>query len=1014
METWAAVLAAFAATAANAATLLFHAPLDGTATAAVAAGNPEPLVAEGLEWAEGRLPGTKALRVSGSTPPLQEEGGGGAASSQTAPLREGGGGGAASSQTAPLREGGGGGAAGGSTPRLVYSAAGNLPRECGTVALWTRREWDFAAPAQPWRTLFATPMPSNRDKARIGSGALWFWWHGTRLRADQGDAKDRYAAFNGIPPGDEWMHLAFTWRPGRVELFVNGERRRTLRDSDSPIRDAIAEAAAAANPPDRSAIDRFFVGGIDGGELADSLISDLRIYDAPLSEDEVRGLFTNDNCHNCSQIANANEAQIPSWPALAEAAAGRYSRAPLPDEAPGTIAPEMLELVDEVRLGGDSGGSGAFPVGRAFRSIGTLRSGSLGGVPYLEAGTNKGDRFAVHLRLPADTPLCLVEIDVPDDALRTQDMIIQPCKGEAGYAMQVGLLLGGEYPNSGTMLTQRCLLWTRTNDVALVAMTAREGAPAAVTAVRVYRIIAEKLPISHAKGGRHAAIYYEDPALNLQFGLVADRSATTEGFVDELARLAATMKYTGEDMLFYPGAWYQGLIEADGYNPRRHAPLWRKGVYEVFDREGLSFVPTINLNNIPVSPDLVTASSLTNGALHSSPIAIHDTGKPNPGLWHNTPPNFNVFHPDVRRVVTEIFDTLVAEGAPHPSFAGVCLHLTQHCCLWWGSEKSGYNDYAIEAFCRDRGIVPPAGHPGGAGGGAPWLLSPLRGAAYAAWLRSDPTLWEAWLQWRCDQVTAFYASLAERLAAAHPGAKLYLNNFVPPDLNDPDFGNPGFTLDAARRRGLDIPALERAIPNLVVMQTSVSADYRWGYADRYFRFDDPARREEAISYIRDLDATPGFWAPLGEAASPWANVHDRYWESAIGRGGETLSCDWLDECTWRVSTLNPGGDNALRHIALPLRFHDALGLSKGGFLVGTYGMETRLAPFLVAFRSLPPIMLPELPESTETIKVRVGEWHGTNWLYAVNTGATNATVSLPSGPETLAPGSLRVFATPTQ
>jgi hypothetical protein len=76
-------------------------------------------------------------------------------------------------------------------------------------------------------------------------------------------------------------------------------------------------------------------------------------------------------------------------------------------------------------------------------------------------------------------------------------------------------------------------------------------------------------------------------------------------------------------------------------------------------------------------------------------------------------------------------------------------------------------------------------------------------------------------------------------------------------------------------------------------------------------------------------------------------------------------------------------------------------------------METRLAPFLVAFRSLPPIMLPDLPESTETIKVRGGEWHGTNWLYAVNTDATNATVSLPSGPETLAPGSLRVFATPT-
>ena len=60
--------------------LLFHAPFDGTATAAVAAGNPEPLVANVLEWGCGRLPGTKALRMRGA-------------------------------------------------PSLAYAAAGNLPRE---------------------------------------------------------------------------------------------------------------------------------------------------------------------------------------------------------------------------------------------------------------------------------------------------------------------------------------------------------------------------------------------------------------------------------------------------------------------------------------------------------------------------------------------------------------------------------------------------------------------------------------------------------------------------------------------------------------------------------------------------------------------------------------------------------------------------------------------------------------------------------------------------------------------
>ncbi len=1032
--------------ATQAANLLFHAPLDGSPVAAFAAGEPAPLVAEGLDWGDGPLPGTRALRMTGPESRL------------------------AGRAAEPPH--------GKNPPRLAYSAAGNLPRDSGTVALWTKREWNFSDGAeQPFRTLFATPMPHGIDKGRIGSGALWFWWQDSRLRADQSDSRDRYARCESLPLSGEWMHLAFTWRPGRVELFVNGERRRHLRDMDSPIRDALAEAEAARNPPDRSAIERFFVGCSDSTGPADSLIADLRIYDAPLAAEEVKWIFeeTRDKRPaTCDELADMRLTTCDSR------TDGSHSRAPLPGEAPGTIDPSALELVAEVFPASCCEGEREAPHSQIFRSVGPLRVGELAtpdsrlsAHQYLEAGPRKCDRFAVRLRLPADVPLFLVEIDVPDDALRTEDLILQPCDGASDYAMQVGLLLGGEYPNSGRIITHRCLYWARTNDVALVAMTARDGAPAAVAAIRAYAVRDSALPFCPVPGTvcpvpgaeapvcpvpgaeapvcpvpgaeapglhRHAALYYEDPALNLQFGLPSSATSTPEGFAEELSRLAATMKFTGQDALFYPGAWYQGLIEAGGYNPRNHAPRWREILYNAFDREGLSFVPTINLNNIPWEPGAVTVESLTNGTLHPTPIAIHDTGKPNPGLWHNTPPNYNFFHPAVQAEIERIFDTLVSEGAAHPSFGGVCLHLTQHCCLWWGSDKSGYNDYAVEAFCRDRGLKPPApiaraleAHPDAQ---APSCAE--RGRDYAEWLRSDPALWKSWIQWRCDQVTSFYARLAAKLAAAHPGAALYVNNFVPPDVKHPDFGDPGFIHDAARRAGLDVPALEAAAPNVVVMQTSVPADYRWGYVDRYFRFEDAASRASATNTVATLDATPGFWSLLGEASRPWAHQHDRYWESAIGARGDTLSCAWMKECAWRVSTLNPAGASALSHFTRPLRFHDALGLSKGGFLVGTYGMEAQLAPFLAAFRSLPPIVLPELPSSTELVKVRGGEWRGTNYLYAVNTGDTPAEVALQMPPEAaelglvesraepqsrreanitlrkiaLAPNSLRAFAWP--
>ena len=928
-----AMLLAFAVGFADAATLLFQAPLDGSPVATVAAGKAEPIEAKGLEWAEGLRPGTQALRMRS-----------------------------------------------GARPRLTYSAEGNLPLgTSGTVAMWTRREWKFDAPKQPWRALFATPM-ADRDKKRVGSGALWFWWFGAKLRADQSDPKDRYTTLESFPLDGDWVHLAFSWRPGHVDIFVNGRPRRHLSDSASPIRTALADAKAVANPIDRSAIDRFFLGNVAGSDVADSLFADLRIYDEPLSDDEVRAIWKEGLPPG--QTGTGTRKPI-DWAALADASALRYERSPIvmkspssaTREAPGTIAPNALELVQEIRL--DERFAATDPAPEGFRSLGSLRVGSLGGVPYLEAGSAQGDRFAVRLRLPDNAPLCVVEIDVPDDALRTEDLIIQPCKGGGVYAMQVGLLLGDEYPNSGKMITQRRLLWTYTNDVALVAMTARKGAPAALAAVRVYRLRGDRLPVVQTKtqptGGRHVALYFEDPSINQEFGIPSDVAAHPKGFAEELSRLAATMKFTGEDMLFYPGAWYQGLIDSEGYNPRGHAPQWRLGVYEVFDREGLGFVPTINLNNISVKPGLVTVPSLDDGSLYNTPLVIQDTGRPNPGTWHDTPPNFNCQHPDVQRAVEEIVDTLVAEGASHPSFGGVCLHLTQHCLLWWGNAKSGYNDYTVDAFCRDTHRTIPASID---------RTAPLRGAAYAEWLRSDPALWEAWIQWRCDQVTAFWARLAAKVAAARPGAKLYINNFVPPDMKAPDFPTPDYVRQEARRCGLDVPGVERAIPNVVVMQTDVPADYRWSWRGRYP--GDKAQYEAAHAHQRVLDATPGFWALLGETAHPWANQHDRYWESAIGRRGDTLSCDWLSECPWRVSTLNPAGDHTMTHYVRPLRFHDSLGFSKGGFLIGTYGMEPRLAHFSHVFRALPPVVLPDLPASTDAVKVRGGEWNGRHYLYAVN------------------------------
>ncbi|MBQ1726211.1 MAG: hypothetical protein II039_02365 [Treponema sp.] len=115
----------------------------------------------------------------------------------------------------------------------------------------------------------------------------------------------------------------------------------------------------------------------------------------------------------------------------------------------------------------------------------------------------------------------------------------------------------------------------------------------------------------------------------------------------------------------------------------------------------------------------------------------------------------------------------------------------------------------------------------------------------------------------------------------------------------------------------------------------------------------------------------------------------------------------MKECPWRVTTINPSGRAALKHYAVPFRYHDVLGLSKGGFLIGTYGTEEVLVPFIQAFRALPAVAFDDVPCAGDPlVKVRRKVFDGKTYLYAINTGDTPARVTLdvPPGTEDLVTG----------
>ena len=903
--------------------LIFYAPFDGGADAAVAKGVPRPLEAANLEYAPGKK--GQAVRIRS-----------------------------------------------GARQRLEYVLAGNLVQEKGTVAMWIKREWT-PANAGAYHGLFSTPFPQDR----MGTGALALWFLNGGLRADVSDFGDSFFTKGFAPASGQWEHIVFTWDGTATALGVNGRLVRRGA-STSPLVAALRGKVTGDSAFKRRVFNTFFVGSRAGLFPADALIDDFRIYSEPLSAKQVRELFE-ENATAAERAAAAD----PDYKTIF----ARQLENPF-EGTPSNASEPALDLEPVETLVFNAATVEQLKKNARFKACGEYGFGELDGAPYIETADAANTRFAVRFNLDEKAPLHLFEIDYPDNRQRTMDIIVQDAQctkwdGTPGadYTMQVGVLTGGVAPISGKILTHKCVYWTRVADVALCVMAARTNGPAAIARVKVWKIRDGKLPplaVNAPKPAagwrRQIAMYFEDPAIAYDFPLPED-GLSLRGMSELIDRTAALMKYAGETMLVYPGAWYGGLI-GDAYNPRMHAPDFLSAWYEKFDREGLEFIPTINTWAFPYKGPFVSLTTMSDGSLHDTPINIMSTGKTFWGGGHGSNPEYNIFHPEVQAYFEDMVDTLVAQGAAHPSFKGVCIHHGWHTITTWCHPRSGYNDYAIAAFEKDTGVKVDVVR-----------TEPLRGKLYAEWIQARPDVFDKWIDWRCRALTAFWGRIARKMAARRSDLKLWFNCYPMTVVTHQDFLEPGFAGRMVREAGVDTKMLTAAAPNIVVSPCIVPADYRWRGIGSF-----PAdRREERALKNRDYFRHAESYTFTGDDPFPWVALHDLYWESAIGANEtNSLWCAWLKECKWRVTALNPAGRHALAHLVAPLSFKDVLGLSKGGFLIGTYGMEGPLREFAAAFRALPAVKMVEFFREGNVVGRQV-DYDGRRYFYLVNTDDHDAT-----------------------
>ena len=881
--------------------------------------------------------------------------------------------------------------------RLVYPARRNVNPERGTMTCWFLHDLPVDRP----QTLFTL---SAGKESGAGDGSLRLEWNGYGTagimrweRGDYGRSKRSWGPSQRPVPTNGWVQLTLTWDERSVRVYANGVPvpKGRISDNTCPLNDLLFE------PPEflfaegwRDRISLLMVGcGGNKPMCWNGAIDDLKIWSEPFTAAKAEAFYAAE----VGQPAGGR----PMWdePWRDPQTPPRPNRALLPPtDTPGV--PANMELVEEV-----------FPAELArknaadrFRAAGKWTVGVCDGLEYLEAGEGLYDRFAVRFRLDGTVPLWCFEITYPDDKARAIDLVIQNSEHSAGYSMNNGVETGLEHPLTGKNAVKRYLYWRgdlfpepeRNGDLALVAMTQNAGNPAAVSRVRVYAIRDGRIPAARMRDAppvnglrRRSAIWFEDPAIMLDFGTM-DAAGENADPLLMIDRIAAYMKYVGQDTLIYPAVWYAGVI-GDYYMPRRHMPHFMREVCRRFERDGLAFVPSVNQQWFPQLDLKLERRMLTDGSLHATPISILDTGLPNMGGWHHSPTYYNISHPDVQGALLREIEQVCAECREHPSFIGMAIDPFNAVNVTaWGTIAAGYNDYSVAAFERATGVRVPVDR-----------ADPMRGRAYARWLKANA--YDAWVRWRCDVLTDFYRRAAETLRRARPDLMLFVRCAITwrtqlekrEDLFRDDFPNR-----ILRETGIDCAALSK-LPGVSLALMSMPAYWH----DELHALDAP---KATLERIRDLPETAGYQRLVLGSAYPFADFHESYYETSVGAknltghhsGDGRLSGDWLQEKPWRVTHFAASGREALRPYAKALKHGDVFAFGRGGFLLGTCGDEAVTAPFMRAFRALPAVKFADAPGfSHPDVRLRVAKALGKTWRYAVNTGFAPVEIEpmLPAG-----------------
>lgn len=570
---------------------------------------------------------------------------------------------------------------------------------------------------------------------------------------------------------------------------------------------------------------------------------------------------------------------------------------------------------------------------------------------YLEGDSRGGKRMAVVMTIPpeaANNETLLLEIDWPDDKPRSMGLYMYP-EGGCGVRdrLQMGIQAGREYPETFKMQTAAYPIYATKTNLLLELRTMVQGWPAAVSAVRIYRLAQPlpKLALNLPKGekGRSLGHLDEDQTFYNNLGRQA-----TGPVVNELIRY---FNYTGQNAIVYPMIRYyfgfcaaEGPLDGNGMFPGRQGEF--SYVLRTLKENGIEFTGRMSLFNVPdvARLDRVESTYREQGMVQLDKDGL-DRALYNIGDFQANPAN-----PKCWRLCLDYFRDLYERygrcGLDSICWAGFGR---------WHGDDFGYDDWTVRAFFRETGLAAPEG-----------MLEEAKtkadfNARYAYLTNRDLAVSSAWFKWRSEKTAAFYRYMIGRIRAFSPDLTVYL----------------GADDDEQMRELLKIPGV---------------AGFPYGRNVTGFRWQLHRGMEEDDGYYNLYRSEQPELKRLEriQGALPMFQTGGCYFETF------TKSLDMKRfPCTFQDADVKPWGRWWLKEYAFALAKTDALKIVSGEQPLHTLGNEVEIREFARAYRPLPARPFATVAGSGDPITIRVLETKGGLYLYAVNIHHTPVKAILP-------------------